>query len=98
MKDVFTVAEIGEVQWIDSQDGSSRKVPKRVLVLQGWGDKMADHFVCAALGRTTRMNLHPGDVIQATLTCHKFDYKGFVYQRNLMVGFTPLYVQRPTIH
>ena len=85
MKSIFKVIKQGEPQQVASQKAEGGQLSKCQIVLQEWGDKYGDAFVCTLLGNSALCKWSAGDIVFASLRFQAREYNGQWYQ-DIVVG------------
>lgn len=78
MKQFFKVINQGEPFAITKQDGT--KLNKCQLILQEFGGKYEDSYVCTLIGNAALCKFYAGDLVLAALSFKHNEYQGKFYQ------------------
>lgn len=78
MKKFFKVVNQQEPFAVTKQDGTT--LNKCQIVLQEFGGKYEDSYVCNLIGNTALCKYYPGDLVLAALSFKHNEYQGKFYQ------------------
>lgn len=77
MKKFFKVVNQGETFSVNKQDGS--QLTKCQIVLQEFGGKYENSYVCQLLGNSALCRFYKGDLVYAALRFQHSEYQGKFY-------------------
>ena len=78
MKTFFKVINQGTPFGVTKQDGTT--LNKCQIVLQEFGGKYENSYVCNLIGNTALLKFYPGDLVLAALSFKHNEYNGKFYQ------------------
>ena len=78
MKTFFKVVAQSAIQQVTRQDGTLTQ--KCTIVLQEFGGKYENSYVCDLIGNSALVKFYPGDIVLAALTFKHNEYQGKLYQ------------------
>lgn len=85
MKNLFRVIHQGEPQQVASQKAEGGQVSKCQIVLQEFGGKFENMYVCTLFGNSATCKWYAGDLVFASLRFQAHEYNGQWYQ-DITVG------------
>lgn len=88
MKSLFRVIAQQEPVTVTKADGSV--LNKSTLVLQSFGGKYENSFVCSLLGNSALCKFYPDDLVLASLRFQHSEYQGRYYQDITVQDIVPL--------
>ena len=80
MKHLFRVINQSEPQQVPSQKAESGQVTKSTIVLQAFGGKYENVYVCTLFGNSATCKWYPGELVFASLRFQAHEYNGQWYQ------------------
>ena len=85
MKHLFRVINQSEPQQVASQKAEGGQVTKSTIVLQAFGGKYENVYVCTLFGNSATCKWYPGEMVFASLRFQAHEYNGQWYQ-DITVG------------
>ena len=80
MKNIFRVIQQSEPQQVPSQKAEGGQVTKSTIVLQAFGGKYENVYVCTLFGNSATCKWYPGELVFASLRFQAHEYNGQWYQ------------------
>ena len=80
MKHLFRVINQSEPQQVPSQKAEGGQVTKSTIVLQAFGGKYENVYVCTLFGNSATCKWYPGELVFASLRFQAHEYNGQWYQ------------------
>ena len=99
MKTFFKVINQGTPFGVTKQDGTT--LNKCQIVLQEFGGKYENSYVCNLIGNSALLKFYPGDLVLAALTFKHNEYQGKFYQDiNVqdIISFTNYRISNDRLH
>lgn len=78
MKKLFKIISQSQPCKVQKQDGTV--MSKCTVVLQEFGGKFEDSYVCSLLGNAALCTFHPDELVYAALRFSHHEHNGAVYQ------------------
>ncbi|MBO5964331.1 MAG: DUF3127 domain-containing protein [Bacteroidaceae bacterium] len=80
MKNIFRVIHQSEPQQVPSQKAEGGQVTKSTIVLQAFGGRFENVYVCTLFGNSATCKWYPGELVFASLRFQAHEYNGQWYQ------------------
>jgi hypothetical protein len=80
MKHLFRVINQSEPQQVPSQKAEGGQVTKSTIVLQEFGGRYENMYVCTLFGNSATCKWYPGELVFASLRFQAHEYNGQWYQ------------------
>lgn len=90
MKKIFRVVQQGETFTVQSQKNEGGTTTKCNIVLQEFGGKYENQYVCVMLGSDATCRFSAGDIVIAALRFSAREYNGTMYQDILVTDIEKL--------